>query len=227
MNDPYKVLGLTPGASDDEVKKAYRKLAKKYHPDANPGDKVAEQKMKEINAAYDAIVNKKPYGDEQNTGYSGGAGYGSSGFDPFGFGFGFNSGGYGGYNSSGSGSSSNSHLNAARNYINFGRYREALNVLNSISERTAEWYYLCAVANAGLGNRINAQQYAQTACKMDPNNAEYRSFLNRVSSGQSTYNTYSGSNGYRRRGFSTGGICLIYLIANMLCGLCCGRRYYC
>ena len=55
MRDPYEVLGLSPGASDEEVKKAYRALAKKYHPDLNPGDKVAEEKMKEINAAYDRI----------------------------------------------------------------------------------------------------------------------------------------------------------------------------
>ena len=57
--DPYKVLGLSPGASDDEIKKAYRTLAKRYHPDANPGDKTAEQKMKEINAAYDMLINHK------------------------------------------------------------------------------------------------------------------------------------------------------------------------
>ena len=55
--DPYKVLGLDRNATDDEVKIAYRKLAKQYHPDANPGDKNAEQKMKEINAAYDMIIN--------------------------------------------------------------------------------------------------------------------------------------------------------------------------
>lgn len=58
MTDPYKVLGVPTTATDDEVKAAYRRLAKKYHPDANPGDKVAEQRMKEINAAYDQIMNK-------------------------------------------------------------------------------------------------------------------------------------------------------------------------
>ena len=52
MDDPYKVLGVSPDASDEEVKRAYRALAKKYHPDRNPGDAAAAQKMREINAAY-------------------------------------------------------------------------------------------------------------------------------------------------------------------------------
>ena len=57
MDDPYRVLGLTPDATDEEVKRAYRQLAKKYHPDMNPGDAYAAQKMNEINAAYDQIKN--------------------------------------------------------------------------------------------------------------------------------------------------------------------------
>ena len=52
ITDPYKVLGISPNATDDEIKQAYRKLAKKYHPDLNPGDETAAKKMQEINAAY-------------------------------------------------------------------------------------------------------------------------------------------------------------------------------
>ena len=53
--DPYKVLGVSPDASDEEIKKAYRDLAKRYHPDMNPGDASAAEKMNEINDAYDRI----------------------------------------------------------------------------------------------------------------------------------------------------------------------------
>ena len=62
QSDPYSVLGLSPGASKDEVTKAYRKLAKKYHPDLNPGDEQAAKRMAEVNAAYDSIMNGTPYG---------------------------------------------------------------------------------------------------------------------------------------------------------------------
>ena len=57
VDDPYKVLGLSRDASDEEVKRAYRALAKKYHPDLNPGDQEAAQKMQEVNEAYDQIKN--------------------------------------------------------------------------------------------------------------------------------------------------------------------------
>ena len=63
--DPYQVLGVSPNASEDEIRQAYRRLAKKYHPDLNPGDKTAAQKMNEINAAYDAIKNPQTYRQQQ------------------------------------------------------------------------------------------------------------------------------------------------------------------
>lgn len=59
--DPYTVLGVDRNASEEEIKKAYRNLAKKYHPDANPDNPEAAEKMKEINAAYDQIQNPSAY----------------------------------------------------------------------------------------------------------------------------------------------------------------------
>ena len=59
MKDYYDVLGVKKGASDNELKKAFRKLARKYHPDVNPGDKAAEAKFKEISEAYDVLGDKE------------------------------------------------------------------------------------------------------------------------------------------------------------------------
>ena len=59
MKDPYEVLGILKNATDAEIKAAYRKLAKKYHPDLNPNNQEAEQKFKDVNTAYKMIENKE------------------------------------------------------------------------------------------------------------------------------------------------------------------------
>jgi len=213
MTDPYKVLGIPSSATDDEVKQAYRRLAKRYHPDANPGDRAAEQRMQEVNAAYDEIMDRRTNPNKNRS---------SAGYDPFG-GFG---GGYGGYRGYGYGGqtggqqSGDSYYTAAESYIRFGRYREALNVLGSIQERTAQWYYLSAVANAGIGNRVLAQQHAQRAVQMEPNNMQYQELLERMQNPGQTYTTYG-------RGFSMpifdgpGRLCIGLCLAQSLCTLCC------
>ena len=151
MRDPYEVLGVSRDASDEEVKKAYRKLAKQYHPDVNPGDKTAEEKMKEINAAYDAIKNgtAAQYGSQGGyAGQSGGyGGYGYGGYSGFG---GAGQGGwqtytwdpFRGWTAYGSQQTrqdpeENAELRAARNYIAARHYAEALHVLSNIADRTA------------------------------------------------------------------------------------------
>ena len=124
ITDPYKVLGVSPDASDEEIKQAYRNLAKKYHPDRNPGDQEAARKMQEINAAYDQIKN--PHKQQ-----SGPSGYGSYG------GYG-GYGGWGGYNPfGGQQRQENSYFQAAAQYIRFHRFQEALNTLESVPERNA------------------------------------------------------------------------------------------
>lgn len=101
MRDPYEVLGVSPGASDDEIKAAYRKLAKKYHPDLNGGSAEAEAKMKEVNEAYTILIKHKGQnaGGYGQGGYGSGGGYGQNGY-------GQGSYGGGGYGQGGQGSGS-------------------------------------------------------------------------------------------------------------------------
>ena len=94
MADYYKTLGIDKGASADEIKKAYRKQAMKFHPDHNQDDKTAENKFKEINAAYDVLKDEQKratydrYGESAFDGSMGGGGGGQRGGNPFGGGFG-------------------------------------------------------------------------------------------------------------------------------------------
>ncbi len=88
--DYYEVLGVQKGASDDEIKKAFRKLAIKYHPDKNPGNKEAEAKFKEANEAYSVLSDKTKRARYDQFGHAGVGGAGSSdGGNPFGA-YGFN-----------------------------------------------------------------------------------------------------------------------------------------
>jgi molecular chaperone DnaJ len=85
MKDPYAVLGVAPDTSDEEIKKAYRRLAKKHHPDVNPGVRAHEQRFKEITAAYDLLSDPEKraqydrFGHAAFQGTAGGPGFG--GFD--------------------------------------------------------------------------------------------------------------------------------------------------
>lgn len=208
--DPYKVLGLTPDATDDEVKAAYKKLAKKYHPDLNGGSAEAEARMKEINSAYATIMKKQTAGpgSSYGSGYGGYSGYGG----------GYGSGYGGGYGNAGYGEQESPQMRAAANYINTGYYQEALNVLEGISDHTARWYYYSAVANAGLGNSILAMNHAQQAVNMDPNNFEYRQLLSRLSHGGQTYRARGGA--YGMPSMNIGNICLGLCLARMFCPFC-------
>ncbi len=128
MRDPYSVLGVSRDASDEEIKKAYRALCRKYHPDANinnPNKAEAEEKFKEVGEAYTRIMDERSGKTKQSS--------------------------YGGYSSADEDAASDSRLRAAATYIQRGYFREALNVLNSITDRNAMWYYLSAIANSRLG----------------------------------------------------------------------------
>ena len=239
MRDPYEVLGVSRGASDDEIKKAYRAKCKRWHPDLNPNDPTAEEHFKEVQAAYDAITKGEtspqmggnPYGSNQQQGYgqqsyqqqgyqNGYGGFdGFDGFDPFGFGFGFGGyqQGYGQQGASYSGSDS-PEMQAARNFVANGRYAEARRVLDSMNSRSARWYYLSSLANQGLGNSIDALQDARRAVQLDPNNTEYQMHLRRMQNPGQTYRTqttYAQPGGLMRW-------CWSMILLNLLCNCCCG-----
>jgi curved DNA-binding protein len=91
--DLYELLGVSRNASDDEIQKAYRKLARQYHPDRNPGDKAAETKFKDIAGAYEILSDKKKRAQYDQFGAVGGPGGGPEGF-PGGFHFGGGPGGF-------------------------------------------------------------------------------------------------------------------------------------
>ena len=239
MRDPYEVLGVSRGASDDEIKKAYRTKCKRWHPDLNPNDPTAEEHFKEVQAAYDAITKGEtgpqmggnPYGSYQQQGYgqqnyqqqgyqNGYGGFdGFDGFDPFGFGFGFGGyqQGYGQQGASYSGSDS-PEMQAARNFVANGRYAEARRVLDGMNSRSARWYYLSSLANQGLGNSIDALQDARRAVQLDPNNTEYQMHLRRMQNPGQTYRTqttYAQPGGLMRW-------CWSMILLNLLCNCCCG-----
>lgn len=208
MQDPYIVLGVSPSATEDEIKKAYRSLAKKYHPDVNNGSAEAEQRMKELNEAYSSIMKMRREGTSAGTGYGSSQSYGySQGFGGFG--------GYGGY------SATSPQLQAARNYIRSGYYQEAMTLLESITDRTAEWYYLCGEASLGLGNRIAALNYAQQAVSMNPNNLEYRALLSRLEGSSHFYQNAGSDHGFGIPSFMCGNPCLTCCLGNMLCNCLC------
>lgn len=152
ITNPYRVLGVPDGASEEECAKAYRKLAKKYHPDLNPNDRQAAAKMAEINAAFDQIKN------------SGGRTAGETHRRA----------------SGGRASSAPDYYTSIAQFINNRQFVQALNLLNNIEDRTAQWYYLSALANYGAGNRDISLSHIQQACAMSPGNYTYRATYDRI-----------------------------------------------
>ena len=227
VQDPYKVLGVSPESSEEEIKKAYRELSKKYHPDLNPGDENAAKKMSDINAAYDQIQKGggQASSSSQSSGaygaygpYSGYAGYG--GYSQYGYS------GWGYQQQNARQQYERSEYTAAVNYIRNGMYREALNCLNGVpmTERDARWYYLSAGANMYLGNRVEAMKCAQRACEIEPENEEYQMLLRQLHSGGDFYDNYTAK---YQSGIPADRLCLTLCALNACMGPMCGWRFFC
>ena len=208
MNDPYKILGVPEDASDEEIKKAYRELARKYHPDNyhdNPMEDLAQEKMKEINAAYEQITKERASG--RRTGGAGGAYGGGS----YGYG-GYQS--YGGYGSSQSYSGQSSVLQQARIAINTGNISRAEALLANYSDHNAEWNFLKGVVCYRRGWMDEALRYYRTAVQMDPGNAEYRQALDYMEGTDDTAYRPGGSFGTLCSGNPCLSMCCLYTLCS-------------
>ncbi len=178
VTDPYKVLGVSPGATPDEIKKAYRKKAKGYHPDLHPDEPGIQEKMSEVNEAYDMLMNpekhsRQQYQREQSSQYGGYRGYSYGGFD-------FND-IFGNFYQEMPFTphimpDDSPEIMKIISEINLKNYQNALILLSRIDnfKHNARWYYLSALANYGTRNTVAALNQIQQALRIEPNNAEYQ-----------------------------------------------------
>ncbi len=170
MKDPYQILGVSPNATDEEIKDAYRKLAKKYHPDLNQDKAYAEQMMKEINSAYDTIQKLR----ERNTNQD----YNQN-----------NNYGYHNYNNSNSSNESQFYYQIEQ-MIRMRNFYAAKSLLNNSPNHDSRWYYYNALASYGLGDIITAKEHIKIACNLDPYNPDYQRVADLINiQGQNGYTT--------------------------------------
>ncbi len=194
--DPYKVLGVTPQTSDDDVKRAYRELARKYHPDTyvnNPLADLAEARMKEINQAYDMLTKSG------GTAHGGRSTYQNNG---------------GGQQQQGG----NPQYGQVRAAINSGNLALAEHLLQNMQTRDAEWHFLMGVTYMRKGWYDEARQHVETACSMNPSNPEYQTMRNNLSMGAG----YGGYRPMQAGGANCNSFCMQSLCLTCLCNGCCG-----
>ena len=214
VTDPYKVLGVSPNASEEEVKSAYRQLVKKYHPDNyadSPLADLANEKMQEVNEAYDMVINRLRAGGQNNSSQQNAG-------NPYGgqqAGYGYN----GGYGYSGQASGQQSDI---RRLIQQNRLVEAEELLDGIpvKNRDGEWYFLKGTIFFQRGWLDDAMNHFSTACRLNPNNPEYRAAMNRMM-WQQQGNMGSPNGSYRTNNDMNGMNTACNCCGNLICADCC------
>lgn len=167
VTNPYRILGVSENASEEEIKKAYRELVKKYHPDLHPGDSTAAAKMSEINAAYDML--------KSNTDSAGRPVYHNE-YD----------------NPQTEPADPDRELDVIDILIRSGDIPRAMEILSEMKTRPARWYYLSAVAEYASGNIGKAVRLMESAVLLDPENIDYKQMKEKMEDiPQSFYESYS------------------------------------
>ena len=178
--NPYEVLGISENASEEEIKKAYKELVKKYHPDKyqnNPLADLAEEKLQEVNEAYDMLMKKS-----NTSGYSYGYGGGSN------------------YSGGSTGNGGTPDYMQVRRYIDANNLREAERILNGTRDRSAEWFFLAGMVSYKKGWYDDARNKLQTAADMDPSNMEYSQAYGRIINMGGQFQNQAYGRGYNQRG---------------------------
>ncbi len=248
VTDPHRVLGVKPGATPDEIKKAYRQKAKECHPDLHPDDPNATNKMNEVNEAYDMLMHPEKYqARQQSSGYQqqgnpyarqgnpyggnyAGGGYGGP--------FGGQSGGWYDFDDLfGFGSARRAstapppqetpfdamEVRSAIRAINMGRWQEAVSILAGIPSagRNARWHYLMGLAQHGAGNTMMAQEEMQRASQMDPGNALYHQLLAQYRQAGQAYAQRSQGFNFNMGAADPSRWCMRICLLNLFCNFCC------
>lgn len=200
MNNPYEILGINKTATDEEVKSAYRELAKKYHPDNyadSPLSEFADEKMSEINTAFDTIMN-----DRRQEGYQP---------DPQDY--------------SNPNPNRNTNYSDVRNMINQNRLVDAEEILDGVplQSRDAEWYFLKGSVYYSRGWLEDAYTHFKSAVGMDSNNQEYNAALNRLEYQRRGNMGGQGAGAYRTpvSGGGTRGCSACDVCNSLICADCC------